>query len=330
MKKIDFLAIGDIVVDAFIELKDADVHCKIDSQSCELCVRFGDKIPYEKVVVVPAVGNSPNAAVAAARLGLKSALVTALGQDKNGRESLEVLKKEKIDTSFVSIESKPTNYHYVLRYGAERTILTKHADFHYQSLKNLPSVSWIYLSSLGPSVKSFFYKEISNYLKKHKETKLAFQPGTYQIKLGYQKLKYFYERAEVFICNKEEAQRILETSENDIKKLLQRLKNLGPEITVITNGPKGAYAFDGKKTWFTPMYPDKKPPVDRTGAGDAFSATFVAALCSNKSIPEALQLAPINSMSVVQYIGAREGLLTKKQLFHYLTKAPKSYKVKEI
>ena len=64
MKKIDFLAIGDIVVDAFIKLKDAHVHKAIDnSESSELCVRFGDKVPYESVTVVSAVGNSPNAAV---------------------------------------------------------------------------------------------------------------------------------------------------------------------------------------------------------------------------------------------------------------------------
>ena len=63
--KIDFWAVGDIVIDAFIKLKDAHVHCRIDTDACELCVRFGDKVPYESVTVVPAVGNSPNAAVAA-------------------------------------------------------------------------------------------------------------------------------------------------------------------------------------------------------------------------------------------------------------------------
>jgi len=73
MKKIDFLAIGDITTDAFIKLKDAHVHKGIDNpESSELCIRFGDKVPYESVDVIRAVGNSPNAAVAAARLGLSS------------------------------------------------------------------------------------------------------------------------------------------------------------------------------------------------------------------------------------------------------------------
>ncbi len=48
-KKIDFLAIGDIVVDAFIKLKDAEE--LINHGTLELCVRFGDKVPYESVTV---------------------------------------------------------------------------------------------------------------------------------------------------------------------------------------------------------------------------------------------------------------------------------------
>ena len=70
-KKIDFLAIGDITTDAFIRLKDAEVHCSVNNEKCELCVSFGDKVPYEFVEVVRAVGNSANAAVSASRLGLK-------------------------------------------------------------------------------------------------------------------------------------------------------------------------------------------------------------------------------------------------------------------
>jgi len=123
-KKIDFLAIGDITTDAFIRLKDAEVHCNINSDKCELCVRFGDKIPYEFVEVVRAVGNSPNAAVGASRLGLSSALLTSMGDDQNGKECLEALKKDKVSTDYIKIEKgKPTNYHYVLWYGADRTIL---------------------------------------------------------------------------------------------------------------------------------------------------------------------------------------------------------------
>ncbi|MFA6095349.1 MAG: hypothetical protein WC767_00690, partial [Candidatus Paceibacterota bacterium] len=64
-KKIDFLAVGDITTDAFIRLKEAHVTCNVNKEDCEICMKFADKIPYESVTVVRAVGNSANAAVAA-------------------------------------------------------------------------------------------------------------------------------------------------------------------------------------------------------------------------------------------------------------------------
>ena len=65
--KIDFLAIGDIVVDCFIKLKDgsADVVGTPDTPDYKICIPFGEKVPYEDVFVIPAVGNAANAAMAA-------------------------------------------------------------------------------------------------------------------------------------------------------------------------------------------------------------------------------------------------------------------------
>ena len=213
-RTIDFLAIGDITTDAFIRLKDAEVHCGINKEKCELCVRFRDKIPYEFVEVVRAVGNSPNAAVCASRLGLSSALLCNMGDDQNGHECLVSLKNDKVSTDYIKVEKgKLTNYHYVLWYGADRTILVKHTDYNYEIPKNLPPPKWIYLSSMGPSAEAF-HKDIIAYLKAHPEIKLSFQPGTFQISLGYEKLKEIYERSECFFCNLDEAKKILKTEED--------------------------------------------------------------------------------------------------------------------
>lgn len=321
----DFIGIGDIVVDAFIRLKEAEIHCTLDHEKCQICMRFADKIPYEDIYRIPAVGNSANAVVSAARLGLKSAIITNVGNDYYGEECIEVLKNEKVSVDFVKTQKGiKTNYHYVLWYADDRTILVKHEKFDY-SFPKIGKPKWFYLSSMGADSLAF-HKVIENYLKENPEVKLAFQPGTFQIFAGVKELKYFYERAEVFFCNKDEAQRILKTTEDDIKKLMFEARGLlGSKIVVITDGKKGAYAFDGKESFFMPSYPDLKPPYERTGAGDAFSSTFVAALVLGKDFKEALRWAPINSMSVVQYVGAREGLLTREKLEDYLKKAPEDY-----
>ncbi len=330
-KNLDFVAIGDVVIDNFIELKDAEVHQGEGRE--KICMNFADKIPYAKATEVSAVGNSPNASVSAARLGLNSALITEIGNDDDGKKCLESLKKDGVDTDFVRTHNgEKTNYHFVLSFNADRTILVKHAEFDYK-MPDVGSPKWIYLSSLAENSLPY-HDEIIEYLNEHPETKLAFQPGTFQMQLGYEKLKKVYQRSNLFFCNKEEAKRILTPIHNDvsdnIKELLSMMRELGPEIVVITDGPNGAYTFDGTDTWHMPMYPDPKPPVDRTGAGDSFSSTFASALALGKPIDEALMWGPINSMSVVQYLGAQEGLLTKEKLEEYLANAPEDYKPQKI
>ena len=324
MPKYDFIAIGDTVTDAFIRLENPSAHLDIDKGAKEICMRFADKIPYENVTVVPAVGNAANAAVAAARLGLKSALISNIGGDYFGKECLGALKKENVAVEFMKIHADAkTNYHYVLWYEDDRTILIKHESYPY-SLPDFNDPKWVYFSSLGGNSEEF-HNTVENYLIARPNIKLAFQPGTFQIKMGKEKTAKIYKRSEVFICNKEEAHIILGSKEEDIKKLMDGLHQLGPKIVVVTDGPAGAYAYDGKSAWFMPPYPDPKPPLERTGAGDAFSSTFVVALCLGLRVEEALRWAPINSMSVVQYVGARDGLLNRYQLEKALSEAPADY-----
>ena len=328
-KPLDIVAIGDIATDAFIRLEKADVHCKINTSDCEICMPFGDKIPFEYVKVIKAVGNSANAAVSSARLGLNVALITNIGDDQNGKDSLVELHKNNVSTSYIKInKGKPTNYHFVLWYGADRTILVKHTDYEYV-LPKFTEPKWIYLSSLS-STTFPYHMAIADYLDTHPNVRLAFQPGTFQMKLGLQELKRIYQHTDVFIVNLEESQKILSSTSRDIKVLLKGLADQGPHLVLITDQANGAYMFDGEHYYFMPIYPDPKPPLERTGCGDAFASTFMSALCMGKSPLEALTWAPVNPMSVAQFVGAQEGLLTHQQLEWWLERAPADYKVKEI
>lgn len=322
MKNIDILAIGDIVTDAFIRLKEATVNCEVDHKNCKLCVAFGEKIPYESVDVVKAVGNSANAAVSASRLGLNSALLSYVGDDSDGADCIAELEKNNVDTEYIRTENgKKTNYHYVLWYDVERTILIKHEQFDYK-LGDIGAPRYIYLSSLGENSLDF-HAEIAAFVKKNPETKLVFQPGTFQIKIGKDALKDIYAHTDIFFCNVEEAQKILSVTSRDIKSLMKSIAALGPKHVFITDGIEGAYAYDGSDAWFMPIYPHE--PFERTGAGDAFASTVVSALALGLSTKEALAWGPINSMSVVQQVGAQRGLLSREKLEEYLGDAPENY-----
>jgi len=328
-KSYKFVAIGDTVIDAFIRLKEAHITCRLNHAECEICMKYGEKIPFESVEICNAVGNSANAAVSAARLGLDVGIVTNLGADQNGDDCIAQFKKENVGTSLITRhKGMKTNYHYVLWYEVDRTILIKHEEYDYK-FPDFKAPEWLYLSSLGNTTFNY-HKEIERFLEKNPETKLVFQPGTFQIRFGAKDLAGIYKRAEVFFCNKEEAQIILETKENNIKLLMQMIQALGPKIVVLTDGPNGAYALSENRAYFMPPYPDPKPPYDRTGAGDSYASTFTAAIVLGKSVEDALRWAGVNSMSVVQQVGAQKGLLTRTQIEEYLEKAPADYKIKEI
>ena len=333
MKSIQVLSIGDVVTDAFIELLPHEAEIENDhSRHPLLCMTYGTKIPFKDAIIVNGVGNAANAAVAFSRLGLHSAFMSNIGDDKVGRDILKDLQKNKVSTEFVHTNiGKKSNYHYVLWYGADRTILIKHEKYEYSwpEIRDYETPAWIYLSSIGESGGPI-HEELDKYLAKHSDVKLAFQPGTFQIREGAKKLKSLYAKTHIVAANKEEFQQILDTKSDSEKTLIKKMHELGPKIVLLTDGPKGAFASDGKQVVFMPPYPDPKPPLDRTGAGDSFASTFTYGIMQGKNIQDALAWAGVNSMSVVQQVGAQAGLLDQAQVEHWLKKAPKKYSAKVI
>jgi len=310
-KQIDVLSIGDTVVEPFIKLEKAEVHCGIDTVGCTITLPFGAKIPYESATVCAGVGNAANASVSFARLGLKSAIATELGDDDNGKLCLKNFTDNNVDIGPTNLHAGiPTNYHYVLWYPPERTILIKHNSYPKKIVDekfapNGIAPKYIYFSGL-PADSLNYHFELIEWLKKNRHTKLVFQPGTFQMKLGVEALKPLYNMCNIFVVNKEESQYILNTKESEMQKLLEMTSKLGPEIVCITDGPAGAYLRYENKNYFMPIYPDPKPPL------------------------EAMRYAPVNSMNVVQEIGAQKGLLTMAEIESWLEKAPTDYKLVEI
>lgn len=327
-KDITVLAVGDMVTDAFIRLIEDEAHTYYNEHGRWLAMPFGTKVPFDHAEVVEGVGNAANAAVSFARLGLKSALYANVGEDKYGRDMIAALHKNKVDTRFVHINpDKISNYHYVLWYQEERTILIKHEEYkyHWPHLRPDEIPEWIYFSSVSKNAISF-HDDLADWLEKHEDVKMAFQPGTFQMEAGAERLKRIYRRSEVLLLNREEAAWVGGGDHDNMHDLFDKLHELGPKIVVITDGPHGAYASGPDGRYKMPLYPDPKPPLERTGAGDAFASTFVAELIKGNTIQGALQIAPINSMNVVQHVGAQKGLLDDEHLDALLRIAPEWYR----
>src|SRR3989338_3671180 len=318
--KYDFIGIGDVTTDCFIKLQNAEA---LTSHGVvELCMPFGTKLPYESATEVWATGNSSNAALCVAKLGLSAALVSSVGDDGNGKKILESLQSRGVATEYVTVhKNMKTNYYYILQYGAERTILVKHHPYP-KVIPSFPeSPHWLYFSSSGEQA---FQNSVGRYCTDNR-IKLAFQPNTNQIDMGYQALKDVYAAADIFICNKEEAQSILGTTGGDVKKLMEGVRALGPKVVVVTDGPNGSNILDESGAWHIPMYPDPAPPVSRTGAGDVTAATTVAYLIKGLAPKDALARRLINAAAGVQAVHAQLGTLTEEGVEEWYAKRPADF-----
>jgi sugar/nucleoside kinase (ribokinase family) len=325
MPKYDIVSIGDTTLDAFIELHEASVHCNINHVDCQLCMSFANKIPFENLTILPACGNSSNNAIGSSRLGMKAAFVSSIGDDIQGKQILGEHKKEGVDTQFIHInKGVPTNFHFVLVFRGERTILIKHQKYEYK-LPARGDTKWIYFSSMAEGTDKFHH-ELDKFLQKRKSIRLSFNPGTFQMRMGAKKLAGIYKRTEILFLNREEAQLVTAQTTRDIHKLAHGMHKLGAKIAVITDGRDGSYASDGTNMWFVDHFP--APRVEATGAGDAYSTAFTAAIFHGKTIPEAMVWGTVNGGNVALHVGPHEGLQTVAQIETWMHKHPK-FKAKE-
>ncbi|MBI2007252.1 MAG: carbohydrate kinase family protein [Candidatus Blackburnbacteria bacterium] len=317
-EQFDLISIGDSTIDLFMEVDVEDAHtvCTLDNDRCVVCFGYGSKVPVKKMTRVAAVGNAANSAIGSSRLGLKTAIYTVIGSDQDSQEMRKIFKEEDVDTSFVVMESgKRSNLSVVLNYNSERTIFVYHEDRNY-NLPKFPGAKWIYYTSVAKG-HDILHKQVPEYIRSS-GAKLAFNPGSYQLREGPPALAPILEITEVLLLNREEAHFLVGGDLEDAKGLIAKLKRKGPQIVVMTDGKNGSFAsFDGREVWHVGI-PQDSPVLEMTGAGDAYSTGFLAALAQGTEIPEAMVCGTMNATSVVQYVGAREGLLTPQKMQEFM------------
>lgn len=302
---LDLISIGDATLDTFVKIKEASVMCTLEREMCMLCLNYADKIPIVRLDQKIA-GNALNVAVGAARLGLRTGIYSIIGNDETGKKIIQGAKKEKVNLKYLQIDrGKASNYSVVLNFKGERTILVYHHKRKYK-LPKLDPAHWLYYTSVAPGYEKL-ESEIVRYCKTRCPTaRLGFNPGTHQLKQGLAKMRDVLKVTTVLFLNKEEAWSLVGRI-TEIKDLLIKLKHLGPQFIVVTDGARGAYAYNGENAWFMPPFPAK--PVEKTGAGDAFATGVIAALHYGEPIEEAIHWGTANSTSVILKIGPQTGLL---------------------
>lgn len=314
------ITVGPCGIDTLVLMNDVNIQCSIDKKNCELCLRYGDKILADGMETKTAY-NGMNNAVGSSRLGLKTGFYSVLGGDANADRIMSVLKKEKVDTKYVQQEKKlRSNASVVVHYKGERTIMVYHEVYKFK-LPKFASTDWFYLTSMGKNWEPF-YKQFAKHVKKT-GSKLGFNPGSYQLKAGPKKLKSVFEVTTALFVNREEARLMTGIKkEKNEEELLRGMCKLGVKIAVLTDGPKGSYAYDGNECLFQKTL-EPTPVIERTGCGDSYATGFMAGLQHTNTLAEAMRWGTVNAAGVLQKIGPQDGLRTKAEMTKLLKKHKK-------
>lgn len=300
-KQYDVITVGSGVLDAFIETG-------IDEKNGMFCFPAGTKVQIKDLSFATG-GGGINSGICLSKLGLKVGFLGKLGKGHNSQIILRELKKNKID--FLGIQgNERTGYSAILESNNKnRVVLTykgandnlKQSEINLHKLKT----EWFYFTSMRGA--SFITQiKIAEFAHK-KGIKVAFNPSSYQTKLGVKHIIPLIKNINVLTLNKEEARMLVK--KGDIYK---GLKALGPKIIIVTDGSRGGCVYDGQ---FIYKYrPDKVKVADPTGAGDAFGSSFIAGLIKLGNIEKAINVAMANAESLIQKKGAHNGLLSWKEI----------------
>lgn len=268
-------------------------------------------------------GKGLNQAVAAARLGAKVALVAMLGKDQRADEIRERLDAEGIDTRYVFHTDNAytgatlilvDDHGATLRSafpGANRVLL--HQDISIAA--PLLAQAGLVLAQLEvpvPSVRHAF--ELARQAKVR--TMLDAGPPT---AIDEDLLRV----CSILRANAEEAQALSGCEVRDRDGALKAARSLLPygiEVLAVGTGA-GGNAVLTSDAMFT-YAPDKASPVDKAGAGDAFSAAFAVALLEGRNYQEAGAYAHAASAYSVTRVGALASLPSRRELEALLTHIP--------
>lgn len=301
------LSIGAAVQDVF--LSQSDEFTPVTDRSMHeqvLELQMGGKADVNNITFSTG-GGATNAAVTFARQGFHSIFMGTIAEDPAGQAVLADLDQENVDTTHVSYSHKyHTGYSVLLLApNGERTILTyRGASTHYEAKHfDLDDIrtDWIYVSSVAGQME--ILDKIFRQAKQN-GTKIFFNPGKHELRQR-DKLRGLLEDIDVLSVNKEEMQQIVEgeTSEELVRHGLRFVPTV-----IVSDGPNGVVASDGKTLLRAGMYQDVKV-VDRTGAGDAFGSGFLSQWAQEKSLKDSIIFGSANSTSVVTKIGAKTGIL---------------------
>lgn len=303
----DVITIGSSLVDIFV--RSSHFTLKESRRGIMLCQMYDQKIDVDNFEVTTG-GGGGNTAVGFSRAGFVTAVVSETGRDAFSSVVIDDLRRNCVHTNCIAQERHEQTGGSVILVGADggRTVLVQRGassmlDPHDIPVRPLKRSNWIHLSSIGGRLLTLNY--IAEIVREN-SLKCSWNPGSAELAL-LAKGSFDYTKfpCQVLLVNADEWKQL--------KSIQNKLKQHIPEI-VITEGKKGGRIFAQGTRAAIKYASTSKKAVEETGAGDAFAVGYITGRIHGLEPGEAAQVGARNAASVVQYVGAKAGLLHREQL----------------
>ncbi len=259
-------------------------------------------------------GNAANAAIAAAKLGVETAIVGRIGADGFGGYIRAALQQERIDTrGLIEDPSAPTSATLVITHtDGERTLLHSPGSNGLLNIADVPLQS-MHSGDIMHIASAFLLsgmdgEPMAELLKNAQSEGVITSLDTAWDPSGYwmQKLAPALPYLDYFMPSYEEA-KMLANQEPDPSRQAALFHSMGAKTVAIKLGERGCLIRrqDGGEIWVESF---KTDVVDTLGAGDAWSGGFLAGLNLGYSLDRCGQLANAVGACCVSGVGATTGL----------------------
>ena len=245
----DVVTIGSATHDVLVNVKAAKV-IENDEFSIgkSICLPFGSKVLIDKLVMTSG-GGGTNAAVTFARQGFHTACISLVGNDANGREVLDEMRREKVDAKWFQIRNDDRTAYSLILVGpaGERTILSYKGEGMYWDVESIPwdniDAKWLYINSLSGHLE--LLARVTK-LAADKGMHLASNPGSKEIELGLEKLAPLWKSFDIIGMNQEEAADLTGLDFKDEEAIFKKLDDVIGGIFIMTKGNEGCVVSDGQ------------------------------------------------------------------------------------
>ena len=260
-------------------------------------------------------GACATAVVAAKRLGMYGQMIASVGDDEIGKEILDGLDNEGIDTTMIEVVPGGTSPHSEIMVNPETGTRTK-----FVCSSTLPPIEWnddqiaVIKNSDILHVDGTRYDNAMAAIEIAKQNHILVSVDGRHMEKDLEKNRKMAEQADILIMSAPYSRMVsgTGTAEDGLAYFADR----GPKVLISTQGTHGGLAWiDGHVEVF-PGYSVKA--VDSTGAGDVFNGAFIAAYMRGYDVRQAIRYATIAAALKCTQIGGRAGIPTDKEIVSYL------------